>query len=47
MFTAAHSGIVLQRTGSYSSLFLVAGVAYLVALTVFQLLAPRLTPAER
>lgn len=46
MFTAALSGIVLQRTGSYNALFLVAGIAYLLALTVFQLLAPRLAPAK-
>lgn len=46
MFTAALSGIVLQRTGSYNSLFVAAGVAYLVALSAFQMLAPRLAPAE-
>lgn len=36
-------GLVLQHTGSYDSIFIVAGVAYLVALAIFQLLAPSLT----
>ena len=42
MLTAALAGIVLQRTGSYASLFVAAGLAYLVALAVFQSLAPRM-----
>lgn len=46
MFTAATAGIILQRTGSYSSLFVAAGIAYLAALGVFQVLAPRMSPAE-
>jgi MFS transporter, ACS family, aldohexuronate transporter len=46
MLTAVAAGIVLEKTGSYNPLFLVAGAAYLVALAVFQLLAPRMTPAE-
>jgi ACS family hexuronate transporter-like MFS transporter len=46
MLAALMVGIVLQRTGSYNSLFFAAGTAYLVALAGFQLLAPRLSPAE-
>lgn len=46
MLAASTVGIVLQRTGSYSSLFFAAGTAYLVALAGFQLLAPRMSPAE-
>lgn len=46
MLTASLAGTVLQRTGSYHSLFFSAGVAYLVALSAFQLLAPKLSPAE-
>jgi ACS family hexuronate transporter-like MFS transporter len=37
-------GYVLEWTGSYTSVFLLAGSAYLVALLVIQVLAPRLTP---
>jgi len=35
-------GHVLQRTGSYQVPFLIAGIAYFLALGVIQLLAPRL-----
>jgi ACS family hexuronate transporter-like MFS transporter len=34
----------LQWTGSYHALFVVAGSAYLAALVVVHLLAPRLKP---
>ncbi|MEJ7618035.1 MAG: hypothetical protein WKF30_13985 [Pyrinomonadaceae bacterium] len=38
---------MLERTGSnYVPLFFVAGSAYLVALLVIHLLAPRLEPAK-
>jgi len=37
-------GYVLEWTGSYTSVFLLAGSAYLFALLVIHLLAPRLTP---
>ncbi len=46
MFIAKVVGYVLQWTGSYYSVFLLAGFAYLFALLVFQLLAPRLEPIE-
>lgn len=39
-------GYILQRTGSYGPVFIVAGVAYLVALGFVQLLAPRLKPVQ-
>ncbi len=37
---------VLQFTGSYLPVFIIAASAYLVALAVVQLLAPRLEPAR-
>src|SRR5215469_10415555 len=46
MFMAEVVGYILQRTGSYVLIFLLAGSAYLVALSVVQALAPRLKPAE-
>jgi len=46
MFIAKMVGYILQRTGSYVPIFLLAGTAYLVALAFVQLLAPRLEPAE-
>lgn len=36
----------LRNMGGYSSVFLVAGVIYLVAVGVIQLLSPKLTPAK-
>ena len=44
MFAATMTGYLLQWTGSYSLLFGIAGCAYLVALGVFHLFAPRLEP---
>ena len=46
MLIATFTGLVLQFTGSYVSVFVIAGSAYLVALAVIQLLAPRLEPAR-
>ena len=40
------TGFLLQRTHSYLPLFIIAGSAYLLALMVVQLLAPRLERAE-
>ena len=42
MFGATLAGLLLQSTGSYVPLFIVAGSAYLIALTGIQLLAPKL-----
>ena len=39
-------GYILQRTGSYVPVFVMAGCAYLVSLAFVQLLAPRLEPAQ-
>ena len=39
-------GEILQRTGSYAAIFLMAGFAYLVALGIMHLLMPRLAPAK-
>jgi ACS family hexuronate transporter-like MFS transporter len=45
MLVAKFTGWLLQTTGSYLPLFVLSGCVYLVALTVIQLLTPRLTPA--
>jgi ACS family hexuronate transporter-like MFS transporter len=39
-------GYILERTGSYVPVFVLAGSAYLVALLFVQLLAPRMEKAE-
>jgi ACS family hexuronate transporter-like MFS transporter len=39
-------GYILQRTGSYVLIFILAGTAYMVALAFVQILAPRLERAE-
>ncbi len=46
MFVATAVGYLLQATGSYVPLFIIAGFAYLAALLVIHFLAPRLTPAN-
>ena len=46
MFVAKAVGYILQRTGSYVPVFVMAGLAYLVALGFVQVLAPRLEPAH-
>ena len=40
------TGFLLQTTGSYIPIFIMAATAYLMALAVIHLLAPRLAPAE-
>jgi ACS family hexuronate transporter-like MFS transporter len=44
MLIALVVGEILQRTGSYVLIFLVAGSAYLVALAVIHVLAPKIGP---
>ena len=44
MLIATFAGFLLQATGSYVPLFLMAGSAYLLALLAVHLLAPRLRP---
>jgi ACS family hexuronate transporter-like MFS transporter len=46
MLFSTSAGLLLEWTGSYMTLFVVAGVAYLLALGIFQLLVPKLKPAE-
>jgi MFS transporter, ACS family, hexuronate transporter len=46
MLIATFTGFLLQMTGSYRGVFLVAGLAYLTALLIIHLLAPRLEPAR-
>jgi ACS family hexuronate transporter-like MFS transporter len=46
MFMAKFTGWVLDATGSYVPMFLVAGMTYLVALLIIHLLVPRLEPVE-
>ena len=46
MFISKMVGYILQRTGSYVPVFVLAGSAYLVALVFVQALAPRLQRAE-
>lgn len=46
MLIAKVTASILQATGSYVAVFIVAGSAYLVALLVIHLLVPRLEPAK-
>ncbi len=41
---ATLTGFLLQVTHSYVPIFLIAGLAYLIALLVIQFLSPRLQP---
>ena len=46
MLISTFTGFLLQATGSYVPVFLMAGSAYLIALGAVHLLAPRLQPAH-
>jgi MFS transporter, ACS family, hexuronate transporter len=46
MFVAAGAGWILETTGSYVSLFIVAGSMYLLALGLIQVLVPQIKPAD-
>jgi ACS family hexuronate transporter-like MFS transporter len=46
MLFSTLAGHILEWTGSYFILFVIAGSAYLLALGIIQLLAPRLTPVR-
>jgi ACS family hexuronate transporter-like MFS transporter len=46
MLIATFTGFLLQATQSYRGVFLIAGFAYLTALAIIHLLAPRLEPAN-
>jgi ACS family hexuronate transporter-like MFS transporter len=45
MGIAKVTGFILQKTGSYLPVFLIAGSAYLLALLIIHLLVPKLEPA--
>jgi ACS family hexuronate transporter-like MFS transporter len=45
MFMAKFAGWVLETTGSYMPMFILAGSVYLIALLIIHLLVPRLEPA--
>jgi ACS family hexuronate transporter-like MFS transporter len=46
MLLAAGAGLILEITGSYVPMFVMASLAYLVALAVIQLAAPKLDPVR-
>jgi len=46
MFIAMLVGAILQATGNYLLIFVIAGFAYLAALTIIHLFAPKLEPAK-
>jgi ACS family hexuronate transporter-like MFS transporter len=46
MFISKIVGYILQWTGSYVPIFIIAGSTYLIALLVVHLLAPKLEPAD-
>lgn len=46
MLIATAAGFILQFTGSYLSLFIFAGVIYLVSLGIFHLLVPKMEEAK-
>ncbi len=46
MIVSTLAGLILQATGSYVPLFMLAGSLYLIAFGVIQLLTPKLTPVK-
>jgi ACS family hexuronate transporter-like MFS transporter len=46
MLIASATGHILQLTGSYHAVFFLCGIAYLIALGIIHVLAPRLEPAD-
>ena len=46
MYNAKATGYILNATGSYVPIFIIAGSAYLIALLCIHLLAPKLEPAK-
>ncbi len=46
MFIAKVVGYILDATGSYVSIFVIAGSAYLVALLLFHLIIPKMQPVD-
>jgi ACS family hexuronate transporter-like MFS transporter len=46
MLMAKYAGWILQRVGSYTPIFIVAGSVYLIALVAVHLLSPRYEPVR-
>jgi ACS family hexuronate transporter-like MFS transporter len=46
MLFATSAGLLLEWTGSYMTMFIAAGVAYLLAMLIIHLLVPKLEPAK-
>jgi ACS family hexuronate transporter-like MFS transporter len=46
MLLATSTGFILEFTGSYLTLFIISGSAYLTAFLIFILLVPRLEPVR-
>jgi ACS family hexuronate transporter-like MFS transporter len=46
MLFSAAAGHILEPTGSYYTLFIIAGSVYLLALGIIQILAPRMKPVS-
>jgi ACS family hexuronate transporter-like MFS transporter len=46
MILMTSAGHIVQKTGSYVPLFIICGSAYLLALAIFQALAPRMDPVR-
>ncbi|MCG3158070.1 MAG: Hexuronate transporter [bacterium] len=46
MLISTATGFILELTGSYVSLFIIAGAVYLLALLIIHLLVPKLEPAR-
>jgi ACS family hexuronate transporter-like MFS transporter len=46
MLLATGAGFLLEWTGSYLTLFIISGSAYLVTLIIFHILVPRMEPAN-
>jgi ACS family hexuronate transporter-like MFS transporter len=46
MLLSTSAGYLLEWTGSYLTLFIISGSAYLIALAVFQRLVPKMKPVE-
>jgi ACS family hexuronate transporter-like MFS transporter len=46
MLVSTATGLLLEATGSYVPVFVIAGTAYLIALLVVHLLVPRMQPAR-
>ena len=46
MLFATSAGLLLEWTGSYMTMFIAAGVGYLLALLIIHLLVPKLEPEK-